>query len=468
MAETLTHFGHSFQKKIIVLLLFNRRFLQTINDILEPDYFDSDADKWLVNCIKKYYEKYKVEPTLEAIKIQVDELSSEVLKKSVVDNLREAFQLREATDLNFVEEKSIEFCKNQTLKTAIMKSVDLLERHDYDGIKTTIDAAMKAGTTKDLGHDYVEGLEERLNQSTRKVIPTGWEIIDEIMSGGLGNGELGVLVAPAGIGKTWMLQRIAHHGLCIGKNVLHYTLELNQSYIGLRYDTIFSGIPTGEIKYQKEAVRKSLEKAKGNLLIKYFPTRSASVQTLNSHIKQVELSGLKPDIVIVDYADIMKDISGGTELRHRLGNIYEDLRGLAGEMEIPIWTASQANRSSLEEDVIGADKIAEAYSKVMTADFVVSLSRKIEDKAANTARAHVIKNRFGIDGITYPCTMNTHTGLINVHRPSSKMGVEASKKMKSSEDFLKQSARNAYKVLVPTEEKSSEEKTSDKNLDGFE
>ena len=149
MAETLTHFGHSFQKKIIVLLLFNRRFLQTINDILEPDYFDSDADKWLVNCIKKYYEKYKAEPTLEAIKIQVDELSSEVLKKSVVDNLREAFKLREATDLDFVEEKSIEFCKNQTLKTAIMKSVDLLERHDYDGIKTTIDAAMKAGTTKD-------------------------------------------------------------------------------------------------------------------------------------------------------------------------------------------------------------------------------------------------------------------------------------------------------------------------------
>ena len=189
MAETLTHFGHSFQKKIIVLLLFSRRFLQTINDILEPDYFDSDADKWLVNCIKKYYEKYKAEPTLEAIKIQVDELSSEVLKKSVVDNLREAFQLREATDLNFVEEKSIEFCKNQTLKTAIMKSVDLLERHDYDGIKTTIDAAMKAGTTKDLGHDYVEGLEERLTHSTRDVIATGWGIIDEVMDGGLGKGE---------------------------------------------------------------------------------------------------------------------------------------------------------------------------------------------------------------------------------------------------------------------------------------
>ena len=468
MSDTLIQFGHSFQKKIIVLLLFNRRFLQTISDIILSEYFDSDADKWLVRSIKKYYEKYKVEPTLEALKIQIDEISSDVLKKLVVDNLREVFQHREATDLDFVEEKVIEFCKNQNLKSAIMESVDMLERHDYDGIKTTIDAAMKAGTTKDLGHDYVEGLEERLTHSTRDTIGTGWDIIDEVMDGGLGKGELGVIVAPAGIGKTWCLQQIVHNTLKRGCTAIHYTLELNQSYVGLRYDTIFSGIPTGEIKFQQQVVRKSLEKITGKLLIKYFPTRSASVQTINAHLKQVELSGLKPDIVIVDYADIMKDISGGTELRHRLGNIYEDLRGLAGEMEIPIWTASQANRSSLEEDVIGADKIAEAYSKVMTADFVVSLSRKIEDKAANTARAHVIKNRFGIDGITYPCTMNTHTGLIKVHRPSSKMGVEASKKMRSSEDFLKQSARNAYKVLVPTDEKSSEEKTSDKNLDGFE
>ena len=466
MAETLTHFGHSFQKKIIVLLLFNRRFLQTINDILEPNYFDSDADKWLVRTIKKYYEKYKVEPTLEAIKIQLDEVSSEVLKKSAVDNLREAFQLREATDLNFVEEKSIEFCKNQTLKTAIMKSVDLLERHDYDGIKTTIDAAMKAGTTKDLGHDYIEGLEERLTHSTRDTVATGWDIIDEVMDGGLGKGELGVIVAPAGIGKTWCLQQIVSNSLKRGKTVIHYTLELNQSYIGLRYDTIFSGIPTGEIKFQQQVVRKSLEKITGKLLIKYFPTRSASVQTLNAHLKQVELSGFKPNLVIVDYADIMRDISGVKELRHQLGNIYEDLRGMAGEMEIPIWTASQANRSALDVDEIGAEYIAEAYSKVMTSDFVLSVSRKIEDKVGNTARFHVIKNRFGVDGITYPATMNTNIGKIDIHRPSSLSGQETSRKMMNSEEFLKQTLRGKYKDYKNAE-KSSKEKTSEKNLTDF-
>ena len=192
MSDTLIQFGHSFQKKIIVLLLFNRRFLQTISDIILPEYFDSDADKWLVRSIKKYYEKYKVEPTLEAIKIQIDDISSEILKKSVVDNLRESFQHRESPDLEFIEEKVLEFCKNQNLKSAIMESVDMLERHDYDGIKNVIDVAMKAGTTKDLGHDYVEGLEERLTKSVRYVTPTGWEIIDEIMSGGRGKGDMGV------------------------------------------------------------------------------------------------------------------------------------------------------------------------------------------------------------------------------------------------------------------------------------
>ena len=228
----------------------------------------------------------------------------------------------------------------------------------------------------------------------------------------------------------------------------------------------FSGIPTGEIKFQQQVVRKSLEKITGKLLIKYFPTRSASVQTLNAHLKQVELSGFKPNLVIVDYADIMRDISGVKELRHQLGNIYEDLRGLAGEMEIPIWTASQANRSALDVDEIGAEYIAEAYSKVMTSDFVLSVSRKIEDKVGNTARFHVIKNRFGIDGITYPATMNTNIGKIDIHRPSSLSGQETSRKMMNSEEFLKQTLRGKYKDYKNAE-KSSKEKTSEKNLTDF-
>ena len=143
------------------------------------------------------------------------------------------------------------------------------------------------------------------------------------------------------------------------------------------------------------------------------------------------------------------------ERRHAIGNIYEDLRGLAGELELPIWTASQANRSALEEDVIGADKVAEDYSKVMTADFVMSMSRKVEDKIANTGRFHVIKNRFGIDGITYPATINTNVGQVQIFEGNTQFGKDAQSKMNNSEEFLRKELKNKFNDMQ-------------KNVQGFE
>ena len=147
-------------------------------------------------------------------------------------------------------------------------------------------------------------------------------------------------------------------------------------------------------------------------------------------------------MVIVDYADLLR--GNGKEVRHELGNIYEDLRGMAGEYEIPIWTASQANRSALEEDVIGAEKIAESYSKIMTADFVISLSRKIEDKIAGTGRWHVIKNRFGPDGITLPSKMNTSNGQIQIYEGASVQGQDAQKQMDGGQEFLRKRLSNKF------------------------
>ena len=411
--STLTQFGHVFQAKIISSLLSDKKFIQTISDILEPDYFDSDANKWLCENIRDYFFEYKTTPTLDVMKVKIDEMENEILQVSVVDNLKESWRNVESTDLKFVQEQTLEFCRNQVMKNAIMDSVDLIEVGQYDQIKKIVDEAMKAGSDRDLGHDYIVGIEERLTKSTRDTVKTGWDPIDEVMDGGLGKGELGVVVAPAGIGKTWCLQNIGANSVKNGLNVVHYTLELNQNYVGLRYDTVFSGVTTSDIKYYQDDVKKKIDALKGTLLIKYFPTKSASVQTLTAHLSQIEIQGVKPDLVLVDYADILKGV--GSEKRHVLENIYEDLRGLAGEIECPIWTASQANRSSLEEEVIDATKVAEAYSKVMIADFVVSVSRKVEDKIANTSRFHVIKNRFGIDGITFPSSMNTNIGKILIY-----------------------------------------------------
>jgi len=447
MSETLTQFGTSFQSKIIASLMSDVKFIQTISDILEPDMFDSDSNKWLVKAVRDYFYEYKKQPTLEVVKYKVDEIDNDVLKSGVVEKLRDVWKNIEATDLEFVQSETLDFCKNQTLKNAILESVEMLENKDYDGIKSTIDNAMKAGTTRDLGHDYIPSLEMRLEDSARITVKTPWDVINDITDGGLGPGELGVVVAPAGIGKSWTLQALGSEVIKQGKTVVHYSLELNENYVGLRYDSIFSGVTTANIKYHKEEIEKQLSKLPGKLLIKYFPTKAASVQTLGSHLKQIELSGVDIDMVIVDYADILMPTGNFKEKRHAIGNIYEDLRGLAGELEIPIWTASQANRSALEEDVIGADKVAEDYSKVMTADFVISMSRKVEDKIANTGRFHVIKNRFGIDGVTYPSTINTNIGVVKIHEGSSQFGKDTQDKMNNSSEFLRQELANKYKDM---------------------
>ena len=263
MSETLTQFGTSFQAKIIASLMSDIKFLQTISDILEPSMFDSDSNKWLVKSIRDYYYQYKKQPTLEVVKFKVDEIDNEVLKTGVIDKLREVWKNIEATDLEFIQSETLDFCKNQTLKKAILESVDMLENKNYDGIKTLIDDAMKAGTTRDLGHDYVPSLETRLEESSRITVKTPWDVINDITDGGLGSGELGVIVAPAGIGKSWTLQALGASVIRQKKTVVHYTLELNENYVGLRYDSIFSGITTSNIKYYKEEVSKKLFDLKG-------------------------------------------------------------------------------------------------------------------------------------------------------------------------------------------------------------
>ena len=447
MADSLNDYGPTFQTKILSSLLTDKVFISTIIDIIEVDYFQSDANKWIVKTIEKYFMEYKTPPSLDALKVELKKLKNDVLQVAVVEALKSAWTHRESDDLDYVKDEILDFCKNQKLKKSILESVDLLENKDYDGIKMVVDTAMRAGTTRDLGHDYISGFEERLETSARKTTPTPWPVINDIMDGGLGGGELGVMVAPAGIGKTWFLQTVGADAIKKGMKVVHYTLELNQAYVGLRYDTIISGINTQQLKYYKEDVQSKLFDIQGNLMIKYYPTRTASVQTISSHLKQLELIEFKPDVIVVDYADILKPISNYREKRLNLGETYEHLRGMAGEFDVPVWTASQANRSSLEEEVIGADKVSEDYSKVMTADFVMSISRKVEDKVANLARVHIIKNRFGVDGVTYPTDMNTDIGKIMVNDSNTKQGQIASEKMNNSEEYLRKMAKNRFDNL---------------------
>jgi len=449
MTDRLQEFGHNFQIKSVVCLMTKPNFIEQIIDILDESHYDSDSLKWIVKKSKEYFNEYKKPITLDVFKVQVNEVENDVLKTTIVETLKEVYRYMEAPDLDFVQDKSLDFFKNQTLKNAIIKSVDILEsKGDYEQIKNIIDDAMKAGTERNIGHEYVEDIEYRYSEMARTTVETPWDVINDLTQGGLGGGELGVIVAPAGIGKTWILCALGAGCMKKGANVVHYTLELNESYVGLRYDSVFTGIANQNLKYHQDEVKTNIEKVDGELIVKYFPTKTASVHTLSAHLQKIKTLGKAFDMVIVDYGDILRDTSNQREVRHALGNIYEDLRGLAGEFEVPIWTASQANRSALDEDVIEATKVAESYQKVMTADFVVSLSRKVEDKIANTGRFHIIKNRFGPDGLTYPAKVNTNTGFVEIYEGDSVGGKEQQKKIDNRDNLMKKMLSNKYEDLM--------------------
>ena len=446
MNDLLSGYGYTFQIKVITALLRNRTFLQQIHDILDPNYFESEANQWLIEQIIEYSKEYKSSPTLEVLKFKIQDIQHDVLKQEVVQHLKDAWRYVESDDLTFIEEKVLDFCKNQQIKKAIINSVELLQQGKYEQIKYLVDNALKAGADKNIGHDYVENVEDRYTQAVRFVKETPWDIINELTDGGLGKGELGVFVAPAGIGKSWGLINIGAHALKKGMTVIHYTLELNEAYVGLRYDSVVTGIANQNLKHHLEDVKQAVAKLPGNLIIRYYPTKSCSVTGLRGHIEKCILQGKRPDVIIVDYADLLK--GNGTEKRIELETIYEDLRGLAGEYDVPVWTASQANRSALEEDVIDASKIAESYGKVMVADFVLSLSRKLEDKLAGTGRWHVIKNRFGPDGITLPSKMNTNNGQINIYADTSLQGKETQKQMDNSDQITKKLLNRKYQEIT--------------------
>lgn len=443
--DTLEKFGQSYQSKVIAALLSDLPFLNQVSEITNKDYFESEQDKWIVETILDYQSKQFAAPTLDVFKVKLSSLSSDSQKKQIIDRIKQIYDVFGAEDMEFVKQEYIKFSKFQKLKAAIFQSVDLIKSEkSWDEIGVVVQNALKAGMENNLGHDYYKDIALRMEITKRNSVPTGWKPINDLMDGGLGPGELGVIVAPSGVGKTWVLCKIAADAVKAGYNVMHYTLELSEIYAGTRYDTIMTGIPSNELIDRKDEVVKKLANHSANLMVKYYPPRGASTKTIKAHLDKYKGFGFKPDLIIIDYADLLKPINKRDSTYAELGGVYEEIRGLSGELGIPIWTASQTNRSAIDFEVIQADSIADSYAKVMTSDFIMSVSRKAKDKLSNTARFHVMKNRFGADGLTFPAKMDTLHGIIDVFDPQSSDGMITQKEAANGNNLEKKLLHKKY------------------------
>ena len=412
--HTLNNYGPEFQIKAISSLLTHKEFLTNIHDIISEEYFENSAHKWAIKQIIKYYDKYHTTPSLEVLKVELQKVDNDVLQLSIKEQLKQAYVTSDE-DLAYVQEEFTNFCRIQQLKRALMSSVDLLKAGDFEAIRHIVDGALRAGQDKNVGHEYIKDIEERYKENARKTVPTPWDKINEILQGGLGNGDFGLIFGNPGGGKSWSLVALGGHAVKTGQTVLHYTLELGEDYVGRRYDSFFTKVPVNHISSHQDQVREIIPQIPGKLVIKEFPMGKATIHTVESHIRKCTDLDIQPDLVIIDYVDLLSSRRKNVDRKYEIDDIYTSTKGLARELNVPIWSVSQVNRAGAKDDVIEGDKAAGSYDKIMITDFCLSLSRKAKDKVNGTGRFHVMKNRYGMDGLTYGVKADTSTGHFEVH-----------------------------------------------------
>ena len=413
---SFSKYGKNFQEMLAFLMLEDRPFSEQIEEVVDVGFFELKYLRVFASKIFDYRKKYGTHPTRKIFDsiLRTDlEDESEIIQ----DQVRKYFArsiVRKVTDEDYIKNTALDFCKKQKLKEAILRSVGLLQNSSYDQIRKVIDEALNLGIDTDYGHDFIKDFELRYQFKARAPVSTGWDLIDNITKSGLGKGELGVVIAPTGAGKSMVLAHLGAQAVKSGINVIHYTLELSEEVTGQRYDSCISGVGLSDLHSAKDIVRESIQDVDGRLIIKEYPTKSASVNTLKAHLEKLKKNNFKTGMIIVDYGDLLKPVGNYREKRNELESIYEGLRSLAQEFECPVWTASQTNRSGLNAEVITMESISEAFSKCFVADMIFSVSRTIEDKNTNQGRIYVAKNRNGPDGLVFPIFMDTSKVKIKV------------------------------------------------------
>ncbi len=444
-------YGRHFQEKVFQGLLTDDSWASQMLEVMLPDFFELRYLTYLCEKYFSYFSKYRTFPTTNLlITIVREDLLDDhdvLLKEQIVDYLQRMKMDPDIGDIQYVKEKALDFCKRQAFKEALEQAVELIGDDKYESVVNLMKTAVSVGMSNTVGHDFFEDAEARFVKTNRIVVPTGLSRLDahDILRGGLGRGELGVVTANTGVGKSHYLVAMGAEAMRHGKNVVHYTFELSEEAVGLRYDSNLTGIPSNEIQDRKgEVLEKYENQDLGRLIIKEYPTGTASILTIKNHLDKLLLRDFKPSLIVIDYADIMRSTRQFDSMRHELKLIYEELRNLAMELKIPVWTASQANRDSANSDIVGLENMSEAYSKAMVADVVVSLSRKATEKATGAGRLFVAKNRAGRDGLLFPINIDTARSKFSILDESTMTLNEA---IAQDENDMKDTLRQKWKKL---------------------
>lgn len=413
--ETASYgFGAPFQHHALSVLARIPGAVLRYRSALDPTYFGSKSLRIVADELFSHVDKHQKlpqQPTLtEAVRERTSDSEFPRVQKVVSRLYKE-----DVSDAHAVLDRLIEFGKQQAFVNATLTAADKLDRGDRN-IRSLFDQAALVGEDLlDIGVEYkndpdrMEWYRDPAKQDADR-IRTGIPHLDAMMSGGLARGEMGVVLAPPKRGKTTTLINIAFGALSAVQryNVAHYSLEMDQDKIARRYDDRLMG---DRVKFKKsdpdrytEALQTRLRRViRGRLFVKSYPTRTASVSKIRSHLSLLSARGFRPDLIIVDYADIMKAERRIGEMRHEQAGIYEDLRQLAGEFEASLWTGSQASRGALEKEIITIDDFAEAFEKAAIVDAALAFCQTDDERIDRKCRLFGAALRNHEDGRTVEC-----------------------------------------------------------------
>jgi len=400
----------NIEQTVLRNLLVNEPYMRKVLPFIKPEYFEGVYQK-LFKEVAKYVAKYNRLPTAESFKIELDDSNlTEEQYRHAVEIIPEIFK-KEEVDNEWLYDKTEKWCQDRALYNAVMESINIIDGKHASLTKNALpDILSKAlGVTFDtnIGHDYIEDVESRYEfyHNKEERIPFDLQMFNEITKDGVPNKTLNIALAGTGVGKSLFMCHVASSVLSIGKNVLYITMEMAEERIAERIDANLLNIPIDQMENVSkgmltEKVNRIKTKTNGKLIIKEYPTGAANANHFRALLNELKLKkSFEPDIIFIDYLNIcasarMKAMGGSINSYTYIKAIAEELRGLAVEFDLPVFSATQTTRSGFTSSDPGLEDTSESFGLPATADLMFALVSSEELEQQGQIMVKQLKNRY--------------------------------------------------------------------------
>lgn len=430
--KNFDYLGSTFQIQLLNQIIIDKEFARSIIDVIEANYFENKYFKLIIQMIKEYYAKYEHMPTFDTLEqITKSELQQEMASKIVIDTITKIKDCQ-VEGQEFVQEKAMKFCKQQELQKVMSKAQKIIdggEFENYDTVEQLVRTALQVGEREDGMSDVFYNLDEVLNEDYRHPIPMGIPGIDRLLKGGLAKGEIGVILAPTGVGKSTLLTKIANHSFNLGYNVVQIFFEDNPKIIQRKHITLWTKIHPDDLTERKEEamakVREVENTMTNKLILKKLPSDTVTMSQIKNQLRKIIADGVKIDMVLLDYIDcVVPDRNLGDEWKSE-GSVMRGFESMCHELNLVGWTATQGNRSSISSDVVTTDQMGGSIKKAQVGHVIISVAKSLQQKEMKLATMAITKSRIGDDGVVFEnCKFDNGTLEIDTESSVTFLGLE--------------------------------------------